>query len=81
MGLVLLASSRAQAPTGAIAGVVTDPAGARVAGARIDIVNRYSGLTRGLITSTEGDYGAPALPPGTYQLLWKRPVSVGWKLQ
>ena len=69
MGLVLVGSSRAQAPTGAIAGVVTDPAGARVAGAHVDIVNRYSGLTRGLITSTEGDYGTSALPPGTYQLI------------
>src|SRR4030095_1253029 len=48
--------------------VVTDPVGARVAGAQIDIVNRSRGLTRALTTSTEGEYSAPALPPGLYQV-------------
>src|SRR2546426_8087991 len=58
----------AQTPTGVISGVVTDPAGARVAGARVTIINRDSGLRRNLITSTEGDFTAAALPSGTYQL-------------
>src|SRR5437773_3728506 len=58
----------AQTPTGVISGVVTDPAGARVAGARVIIINRDSGLRRNLITSTEGDFTAVALPSGTYQL-------------
>src|SRR5204863_7764122 len=49
-------------------GVVTDPAGARVAGARVTIINRDSGLRRNLTTSTEGDFTAVALPAGTYQL-------------
>jgi hypothetical protein len=66
--LMLLPSAQAQVPTGTLAGVVTDPAGARVAGARIDIINRSSGLTRALITSTEGEYSVPALAPGSYQL-------------
>jgi hypothetical protein len=57
-----------QAPTGTIAGVITDPAGAPVAGARLSIVNRDSGLTRNLTTSAEGDYSAAALPPGVYQV-------------
>ncbi|HEU0007780.1 MAG TPA: carboxypeptidase regulatory-like domain-containing protein, partial [Terriglobia bacterium] len=66
--LMALPSARAQAPTGTLAGVVTDPAGARVAGARIEIISRSSSLTRALTTSTEGEYSAPALPPGSYQV-------------
>ena len=65
---VILGSARAQTPTGVISGVVTDPAGARVGGARVTIVNRDSGLRRSLTTSTEGDFTAVALPAGTYQL-------------
>lgn len=60
--------AHAQTPTGNIVGVVTDPAGAHVAGARVNIINRDSGLARSLITSTEGDFSAAALPSGVYQL-------------
>ncbi len=66
--LVAVGSARAQTPTGTIAGVVTDPGGAPIAGARIKIINHDSGLTRTLETSSEGDYSAPALPPGVYQV-------------
>ena len=67
--LVVLAAvgpARAQAPTGTLSGVVMDPAGTPVAGARIRLTNRDSGLTRSLTTSAEGDYSAAALPPGEY---------------
>src|SRR5215471_17005169 len=68
--LVLLAagSAHAQSPTGSITGVVTDPAGAVVAGARVTVANHASGLRRNLITSDEGDYLAAALPPGDYRV-------------
>ena len=65
---VLQTSARAQAPTGIIAGVVSDHAGAHVAGARIHLTNRDSGLSRSVSTSSDGDYLAPALPPGTYRV-------------
>src|SRR5712691_4236970 len=68
LAFVIVGSARAQTPTGVISGVVTDPAGARVAGARVALINRDSGLTRNLITSTEGDFTAAALPSGIYQL-------------
>src|SRR5438270_1643882 len=58
----------AQTPTGTIAGVLTDPAGAHVGGARVIIIKRDSGLRRSLTTSTEGDFAGVALPAGTYQL-------------
>jgi carboxypeptidase family protein len=66
--LVAVNSTRAQAPTGSISGVVTDSAGAQVAGALIRITNRDSGLTRNLTTSAEGDYNAAALPSGVYKV-------------
>src|SRR2546421_11530672 len=66
--LLTIGSAYAQAPTGNIDGVVTDSAGAHVAGARISITNRDSGLTRNLITSAEGNYSATALPPGVYRV-------------
>src|SRR5439155_22193715 len=61
-------AASAQTPTGVISGVVTDPAGARVAGARVSIINHDSGLGRNLITSTEDDFTAAALPSGVYQI-------------
>ncbi len=64
----LQCSAHAQVPTGIIAGVVTDPAGAHVADARVILTNSDTGLTRNLTTSTEGNYIAPALPPGVYRL-------------
>ena len=68
LSCVLQYPVRAQVPTGTIAGVVTDPAGAHLAGARVRLTDRESGLTRSLITSTQGDYTAAALPPGTYRV-------------
>ncbi|MCI0418228.1 MAG: carboxypeptidase-like regulatory domain-containing protein [Acidobacteria bacterium] len=66
--LVAVGLAWAQVPTGTIAGVVTDPADARVAEAYLMILNRDSGLTRSVTTAAEGDYSAPALPPGVYQI-------------
>ena len=58
----------AQAPTGTIAGVVTDATGAAVAGARITINSRATGLNRNLTSSEDGNYSAPSLPPGEYRV-------------
>src|SRR6266568_2760555 len=64
--LSVVALAHAQSPTGTIAGVVTDRNGARVAGARVTINNRDTGLVRKVTTSAEGDFGAAALPSGVY---------------
>jgi hypothetical protein len=68
LALVAVNSAHAQSPTGTIAGVVTDPAGAAVAGARIRLTNRASGLNRTITTSDEDNYSAASLPPGEYQV-------------
>jgi len=66
--LVAVGSTHGQAPTGTIAGVVTDPTRAPVARARITITNRDNRLTRNLNTSDEGEYIAVGLPPGIYRV-------------
>jgi hypothetical protein len=72
LALAAAGSAHAQAPTGTLAGVVTDPAGARVPEAQVSIINRETGLARTFTTSAEGDYSAAAaLPPGIYQVTVK----------
>lgn len=66
--LTAIGAAHAQAPTGTIAGIVTDPSGAAVSGVQIVVTNRSTGQGRTVITSPEGHYGAAALPPGVYSL-------------
>src|SRR5215472_6416679 len=69
--MMLLAggSVHAQSPTGTIAGVITDQNGARVAGARVTISNRDTGLVRNVTTSVQGEFDAAALPSGVYTIV------------
>src|SRR5437867_9952268 len=60
--------SFAQAPTGTIAGVVTDQSGGVIANAAVTIVNKETGAGRSVISAADGSFSAPALPAGTYQL-------------
>ena len=58
----------AQAPVGAISGLVTDATGARIRGATVIVSNKNIGLKRTVLTSDAGDYSAPALIPGMYEV-------------
>src|SRR5712691_2036383 len=58
----------AQAPTGAIAGIARDPAGAAVAGVHVRLTSRASGFARTAVTSEQGDYSFPALLAGEYEV-------------
>ena len=62
----------AQQVTGTIKGVVTDPSGATIANATVDITNKATGLTRTATTNTEGEYSAPDLPFGVYRVSVKQ---------
>ena len=55
------------ATTGQISGVIVDPQGAAVAGARITIVSD-AGLHRDTTSDAAGHYAFPLLPPGMYRL-------------
>ena len=69
LALSATTASRAQEITGTIRGTVTDNSGARVAGATVIVVNSNTGIeTRRLTTNRSGEYVAPLLPVGTYEI-------------
>jgi hypothetical protein len=58
----------AQVTSGTIFGTVKDPSGAVVKGASVTIANPSNGVTRQVTTSDTGDFVAPNLLPGTYNV-------------
>ena len=66
--LLLPSAALAQTETGQIAGTVTDPQGAVVAGAAVTSTSRETGATRTTTTSADGNYTIANLPPGTYEV-------------
>ena len=58
--------ARAQSPSGAITGIVTDSSGAPLAGAQVSITNRDTRYVRIVATSTAGTFNTSALPPAEY---------------
>jgi len=56
------------AATGAVLGVVTDPSGAVVVGAQVDLQNAATGSKSTAVTGTQGQYAFPGVTPGTYVL-------------
>jgi hypothetical protein len=67
---LLCASALAQgSQTGGITGVVTDPQGAVVPGATVDIISDATGRSeRRVTTGDAGGYTVTLLPPGTYKI-------------
>src|SRR5262245_954465 len=65
--LALPVVARAQA-TGTISGVVTDPTGAVLPGATVEVWSGATGLHRTGNTRADGFYTIPLLPPGQYKL-------------
>ena len=55
----------AQTIGGSVHGVITDPSGAAVPGARVVVLNLATGATETLATDDGGRYRVPILPPGT----------------
>lgn len=56
----------AQAPTGSIAGTITDESGGVIPNAAITVTNKDTGLTRTLGTGAAGVYNVASLPAGNY---------------
>ncbi|MGD0567450.1 MAG: carboxypeptidase-like regulatory domain-containing protein [Candidatus Sulfotelmatobacter sp.] len=57
-----------QAGRGSISGLVTDPGGAVVAGAKVVLLDRATGVTQHTATSSAGLYTFISLNPGVYQV-------------
>ena len=70
--LVILAASSvlfAQADRGSIQGTVTDPSGAAVPGAQVQVVNIGTNSKLDFSTNALGNYLAPNLPSGSYRMI------------
>lgn len=57
-----------QAATGSITGTVSDPGGAVIAGAAVEVRNSQSGATYPSVTTNTGNFTIPQLPVGSYEL-------------
>src|ERR1700683_1325944 len=58
----------AQGGVGTINGTVTDPKGLAVPGTKVIVLDTDTGIARELVTTDAGDYTAPFLQPGHYQI-------------
>jgi hypothetical protein len=59
----------AQAVTGTILGTVKDSSGAVVVGAKVKLTQIEMGMTREVVSDARGEYTAPMLPTGTYNIV------------
>jgi carboxypeptidase family protein/TonB-dependent receptor-like protein len=51
-----------------LSGTITDPSGAAIAGAKVTITNKATGVTRDATADAAGFYSAPNLLPGPYEV-------------
>jgi Carboxypeptidase regulatory-like domain len=56
------------ANTGTLIGTATDPSGAVVPGAHVELKDISTGVTRTAISNGAGQYSFPGLPPGSYSV-------------
>src|SRR5579883_376487 len=66
--LLLPLLSMAQAGSGSIGGLVTDPSGAAVPNATVDVINTATAEKHEFKTLNDGRYLVPQLLPGTYEV-------------
>jgi len=70
---MLAIAAVAQDPRGAITGIVTDPSGAVVPNATVEVINKAMGTRQVLKTNDAGVYTALYLIPGQYQVVVEIP--------
>jgi len=70
----------AQAGRGGLNGLVTDPTGAIIPGARVTALNRATGVAQSTVTTAAGLYAFVSVSPGTYEITatMKGFESVAW---
>jgi hypothetical protein len=61
----------AQTDVAQLSGLITDSTGAVVPNANLQIVNQETGISRSIQSDRQGEYTAPALPPGRYRVTVK----------
>jgi hypothetical protein len=73
VALFISALAFGQGANGTITGTVTDPSGAVISDAQIKITNLATGFTFTAVSTSTGNYAAPQLPVGTYELVATMP--------
>jgi hypothetical protein len=69
VGNAVMTRTSAQTPgTGAISGIVLDPAGRQVANATVVVIEQNNGTSRATATSDTGAFQISLLPPGRYDV-------------
>ena len=63
--------SQAQVTSGAISGTVKDQSGAFIENAAVTVRDSQTGVERSVVTSENGEFVLPNLPPGTYAIAIK----------
>src|ERR1051326_2186033 len=71
--LIAAGTLRAQATFGSITGTITDPAGAVVPNAAVQVVNQETGLAKSGGSDSFGNYEVTHLNPGTYSVIVQAP--------
>lgn len=66
--LLICPPATAQSERGNVTGLVTDPTGAAIAGAEIQVINTGTNETWRGVTSATGEFNAPNLLPGAYRM-------------
>jgi hypothetical protein len=60
--------AKGQLYTGSVTGLVTDPSGASVPGAKVALVDQEKGYAFNAVTDSTGRYLLRSIPPGTYRI-------------
>ena len=70
-GLAISVCDAQNAATGAVLGTVTDPSGAAVGSAQIELLNKDTGSKLSAVSSAQGAYAFPNVAPGIYTVTAK----------
>ena len=65
-----LTSTAVYAQNAQISGIIKDQTGAILPGVTVTARNVETGLSRSAVSQTAGEFRIPALPPGTYTVIW-----------
>ena len=68
LALALLAAAPSLAQNAELSGLITDPTGLAVHGARVVVQRATTGATRSVSSNEQGEYSVPALLPGPYDI-------------
>src|SRR5438477_1203894 len=66
--IVAASPAYAQVSGATLSGTITDPSGAAIAGAKVSIANKATGVARDVTADAAGFYSAPNLLPGPYEV-------------